>query len=120
MPKLTIEKMKEIKEKTSKETFLRHGEPKIRITVHMGSCGIAAGSREVMETLMSQITEAAREDIFALASGCLEKCKSEPNVTVEIIGKDPILYHKMNSDKMKQVFKQHVLEGKVQTEFTRA
>jgi NADP-reducing hydrogenase subunit HndB len=120
MPKLTIKELEKIKEKVSKETFLRHGEPKVKITVHMGTCGIAAGSREVMEALISQLAESAREDIFVLASGCLEKCNSEPNVTVEVIGENPILYHKMNPDKIQQVFKQHVLEGEVQTEFTKA
>ena len=40
MAKISIEDLKRIKEKTSKDTSLRHGATTIKITVHMGTCGI--------------------------------------------------------------------------------
>ena len=39
------------------------------------------------------------------------------NVTVEIGGEDPIVYQKMTSEKIRQVFKEHVLAGQVQEMF---
>jgi NADP-reducing hydrogenase subunit HndB len=47
-------------------------------------------------------------------------CSREPEVTVEILGKDPIIYEHMNPSKMRQVFKRHILEGEVQTPFVLA
>jgi NADP-reducing hydrogenase subunit HndB len=44
MAKLTIDDLKKIKEKSNKETSLRHGKANIKVTVHMGTCGIAAGA----------------------------------------------------------------------------
>jgi NADP-reducing hydrogenase subunit HndB len=120
MAKLTIEDLKKIKEKTAKETSLRDGPANIKITVHMGTCGIAAGARDVMNALMEEMAEADRQDIRVVASGCMGMCSSEPNVTVEEQGGEPIVYQLMDSNKMRQVFKRHVLLGEVQTDFALA
>ena len=120
MAKLTIDDLKKIKEKTTKETSLRHGAASIKVTVHMGTCGIAAGAREVMNALMEELATADRQDIRVVASGCMGMCSSEPNVTVETEGAEPIIYKDMDSNKMRQVFKRHVLLGEVQTDFALA
>ena len=120
MAKLTIDDLKKIKEKTTKETSLRHGAASIKVTVHMGTCGIAAGAREVMNALMEELATADRQDIRVVASGCMGMCSSEPNVTVETEGAEPIIYKDMDSNRMRQVFKRHVLLGEVQTTFALA
>ncbi|UCG08482.1 MAG: (2Fe-2S) ferredoxin domain-containing protein [Desulfobacterales bacterium] len=117
MAKLTIDDLKKIKEKSLKETSLRYGEANIKITVHMGTCGIAAGAREVMNALMEEMAAADRQDIRVVTSGCMGMCSSEPNVTVETEGSEPIVYRDMDSNRMRQVFKRHVLLGEVQTDF---
>jgi NADP-reducing hydrogenase subunit HndB len=120
MAKLTIDDLKKIKEKVSKETSLRDGKANVKITVHMGTCGIAAGAREVMNALMEEMAQSDRQDIKVVASGCLGMCSSEPNVTVEIENEEPIVYQHMVANKMRQVFKRHVLQGEVQTGFALA
>ena len=120
MAKLTIDDLKAIKEKSSKENSLRTGPSKIKVTVHMGTCGIAAGAREVMNALMEELAASDRDDIRVVNSGCQGMCSSEPNVTVEILDTDPIVYQHMDANKMRQVFKRHVLQGEVQTDFALA
>lgn len=120
MTKLTIDDLERVKANTLQATSLRHGEVKIKITVHMGTCGIAAGAREVMTALMEEMEQADRPDIRMVSSGCIGMCSSEPNVTVEIEAQDPIVYQLMNANKMRQVFKRHVLLGEVQTQFAMA
>ena len=120
MTKISIEDLKNIKEKVSKETSLRHGETRVKITVHMGTCGIAAGARDVMSVLMEEVALSDRQDIRVVASGCLGMCSSEPNVTVEMRDQEPIVYQEMDANKMRQVFKRHVIHGEVQTDFALA
>ena len=120
MAKLTIEGLKKIKENVKKDTALRRGGSDVKITVHMGTCGIAAGAREVMDALLEQMAEADRQDIRIMNSGCMGMCSSEPNVTIEIEGQKPVMYQHMDGNKMRQVFKRHVLAGEVQTEFALA
>ncbi len=120
MAKLTIEDLKRIKEKTAKEISVRDGTATAKIIVHMGTCGIAAGAREVMGVLMEELTNSDRDDIRVVNSGCIGMCSSEPNVTVEIEGGKPIVYQLINPNKMRQIFKRHVLQGEVQTDFALA
>ncbi len=120
MAKITIADLKKIKEKVHAETALREGDKRAKVTVHMGTCGIASGAREVMDALMREIEEAGVADVTVTTSGCMGLCSREPLVTVEIIGKEPIKYELMNPNKMRQVFKRHVLEGEIQTPFVLA
>ncbi|QTA87410.1 cyclic nucleotide-binding domain-containing protein [Desulfonema magnum] len=93
---------------------------KVEITVHMATCGIAAGAREVMGALMEEVAQSGRKDIRVKTSGCLGKCATEPNVTVNIGWEEPVIYQYMNSDKMRQVFRKHILSGQVQSDFVLA
>ncbi len=120
MPKLTIEDLKKIKEKVQAETSLRDGAKRVKITIHMGTCGIASGARDVMDALMREIEEAGATDVIVSTSGCMSLCSREPLVTVEIKGQEPIKYEYMNANKMRQVFRRHVLHGEVQTPFVLA
>ncbi len=120
MAGLSVDDLRKIKEKTSKATSLRTGSATAKVTVHMGTCGIAAGAREVMNALMDEMAQTERDDIRVVASGCMGMCSSEPNVTVELEGEEPIVYQYMTPNKMRQVFRRHVLEGEVQTDFALA
>ncbi|OPX41687.1 MAG: (2Fe-2S) ferredoxin domain-containing protein [Deltaproteobacteria bacterium] len=120
MGKLTIDDLKKIKERVKKDTALREGGSTVKVTVHMGTCGIAAGAREVMDALLDEMNETDRQDIRIVVSGCMGMCSSEPNVTVEMQGKDPVIYQHMDANKMRQVFKRHILLGEVQTDFALA
>jgi NADP-reducing hydrogenase subunit HndB len=120
MAKLKIEDLKKIKERVQAETTLRAGEHRAKITVHMGTCGIASGARDVMDALMKAIEEVEVTDVIVTTSGCMGLCSREPLVTVELVGQEPIKYEYMNANKMRQVFKKHVLEGEIQTPFVLA
>ena len=120
MTKLKIEDLKKIKERVHAETALREGDRRAKITIHMGTCGIASGAREVMDSLMREIDEAGVSDVIVTTSGCMGLCSREPLVTVEILGQEPIKYEYMNANKMRQVFKRHILQGEIQSPFVLA
>lgn len=89
----------------------------IKITVHLATCGIIAGAREVMNALVEEMALADRPEIKVKSGGCIGNCDTHPNVTVEIEGENPVVYQKINAEKMRQVFKQHILTGEVQTDY---
>ncbi|MFH2076976.1 MAG: (2Fe-2S) ferredoxin domain-containing protein [Pseudomonadota bacterium] len=120
MAKLKIEDLKKIKDRVQAETALRDGFNRVKVTVHMGTCGIASGAKEVMDALMREIEEAGVSDVMITTSGCMGLCSREPLVTVEIIGREPIKYEYVNPNKMRQIFKKHVLEGEIQAPFVLA
>ncbi len=120
MPRLKPEDLKGIKERTLNDRALREGGTTVKITVHMGTCGIAAGAKDVMQALMEELAASGRKDIRVVNSGCMGMCSSEPNVTVEMLGQEGVLYKHMDKNKMRQVFKRHVQLGEVQTDFALA
>jgi NADP-reducing hydrogenase subunit HndB len=120
MAKLTIADLKKIKEKVHKEMSLRDGDRRVKVTVHMGTCGIASGAKEVMDILLQEIETAGANDVIVTTSGCMGLCSREPLVTVEVLNQAPIKYEYMNPNKMRQVFKKHILEGEIQTPFVLA
>ena len=84
------------------------------------TCGIASGAREVLDALLGEIEEAEVSDMMITTSGCMGLCSREPLVTVEILGREPIKYEYVNPNKMRQIFKRHILEGEIQTPFVLA
>ncbi len=113
MTRLTIDDLKKIKEKHKATFTLREGGYRAKITVHMGTCGIAAGAREVMTALMDEIAQANVEDVIVTTSGCAGLCSREPMATVEIVNYPPVKYVELNKNKIKEIFKEHVLNGNV-------
>ncbi len=120
MAKITIADLKKIKEKVHKEMSLRDGDRRVKVTVHMGTCGIASGAKEVMDTLLEEIEAAKVNDVVVTTSGCMGLCSREPLVTVEVLNAEPIKYEYVNPNKMRQIFKRHVLAGEIQTPFVLA
>ena len=111
MARLTIEDLKKIKEKHRADFTLREGGYRAKVTVHMGTCGIAAGARNVMTALMDEITKANLTDVIITTSGCAGLCAREPLATVEIMNQPPVKYCDLSDDKIRVIFKEHIMGG---------
>jgi NADP-reducing hydrogenase subunit HndB len=112
MAKLKIEDLKKIKDKVQATTTMRDGTHRVKLTVHMGTCGIAAGARKIMETFLEEIEKRGITDVILTSSGCAGLCSHEPMATVEIQGETPIKYVHLDKDKTQKIFEEHVLNGK--------
>ena len=111
MPKLTIQDLKKIKDKQKATFTLREGGYMAKITVHMGTCGIAAVARDIMTELLDEIALAKTEDVITTTSGCAGLCAREPMVTVELLNKPPVKYGDITKEKIIEIFSEHVLGG---------
>jgi len=120
MPKLKVEDLAKIKEKTRNMTNLREGAGKARVTIHMGTCGIASGAREIMSALLEEMGKQNIEDVLVTTSGCAGLCSREPMATVELVGKAPVKYVDLTPDKIREILISHVLGGKIVSEYALA
>lgn len=111
MPKLNIEDLDKITAKVRKATVLREGAGRAKVTVHMGTCGIAAGARAIMTAFMDEIEKSGSDDIILTSSGCAGLCSQEPMATVELKGEAPVKYGNLTADAVVRVMKEHVAEG---------
>lgn len=111
MAKLKIEDLKKIKESMKGTVNLRQGEYRVKITVHMGTCGIAAGARTIMNAFLAKVEKSEATDIILTSSGCAGLCNREPMVTLEVKESAPVKYVKLDPDKANRIFDEHVLGG---------
>jgi len=117
MAKLKPEDLKKISDKMKRMRMLREGESRARIVVHMGTCGIAAGARNVMNALLAELEAKDIKDVIVTTSGCAGLCSQEPMATVELTGEAPVKYVHLDEEKIKKVLLDHALGGKIVAEY---
>ncbi len=120
MPKMRPEDLEKIREKMAQTMSLRDGEARAKITVHMGTCGIAAGARKIMSTVLGLVEEEGTKDIVVTTSGCAGLCSREPMMTVELKGNAPVKYVDLDEEKTKKIFSDHVIASKVVQDYALA
>ncbi len=120
MPRLSIDDLKKIRDEAKRTLTLRSGQARARITVHLGTCGISAGAREVMGALLKEIEKLNLTDVIVTTSGCAGLCSREPMATVELKDQPPVKYVDLKPERIVRVLKEHVMEGKIVTDFALA
>ena len=115
--KLKPEDLEKIADRMKASTGLRESEGKAKITVHMGTCGIASGAREIMKAFLNQIDEQNVQDVIFTTSGCAGLCSHEPMATVELKNEAPVKYAKLTEARVRKILQEHVVGGKVVTEY---
>lgn len=120
MPKLKPDDLEKIRDKMKGTVSLREGKAGGKIIVHMGTCGISAGARKIMSTVLSLIENTQKEDIIVTTSGCAGFCSKEPMMTVEIRDSAPVKYIDLTEDKVKKIFEEHILAGKIVQDYALA
>jgi len=117
MAKLKIEDLDKISEEARRKMTVREGGGRAKITVHMGTCGIAAGARTIMTAFLSEIEKNNIKDVIITTSACAGLCSREPMATIELSGQAPVKYVDLTETKARKIFKEHVLSGKFVQEY---
>jgi NADP-reducing hydrogenase subunit HndB len=102
-----------IKERTQKANALREDGYHVLATVHMGTCGIASGSRAVLSTMIDELTASERLDVRVATSGCIGACEHEPVMTVEMLDQPKVIYGDLTADMAREIWQEHVMQGKI-------
>ena len=121
MPKISIDDLAKIRDETRRQRTLRQGAGRVKINVHMGTCGIAAGAREIMTSVLKEVEERKLHDVLVTNSGCAGLCSQEPMMTVEVVDQlAPVKYVFMTPQKVRQIIESHVIRGEVVREYALA
>ncbi len=106
----TIEDLKRLREQIQSETRVRHEASK-QIIVGMGTCGIAAGAREVLSAILDEIAKRKLEDITVRQTGCIGMCEKEVLVDIVLPGEPRITYGRVTAADIPKIITQHVING---------
>ena len=115
----SLAELQAIKDKMKNKVVIREGGEEVRVVVGMATCGIAAGARPVLNTLVSEVEALGLSGKVSVSqTGCIGICQYEPVVEVYEPGKEKVTYVKMTPEKMVQVVANHLVNGNVVAEYT--
>ena len=115
----SLAELQAIKDKMKNKVVLRDGINEFRVVVGMATCGIAAGARPVLNTIVEAVNaEGLSDKVSVSQTGCIGLCQYEPIVEVYEPDKEKVTYIKVDPDKAKRIVEEHIKGGKVVAEYT--
>jgi len=114
----SLAELAKIREEALKKVDIRKERKGTRIVVGMATCGISAGARPVLTALLEEVNKRNLAEVEVTQTGCIGVCKLEPLVEVYKEGEEKVTYVDMSAEKAKRVIAEHIVNGKVVSEFT--
>jgi NADP-reducing hydrogenase subunit HndB len=101
-----------LRDRARSDIALRAGARELEITVHMGTCGIAAGARDVLSALAAELEAAGALDRVTLRqAGCAGLCDREPTLTLKDKDGNAFRYGKVDAKRVHRIVQEHVAGG---------
>ena len=114
----SIEELNALRDTVRTRMALRNGtNERARITVAMGTCGIASGAREVLLAVIDELERRGMQDVVVTQSGCRGLCEREPMLVIQQKDKAPVTYGDLNAEKARTVITQHLGAGVIVEEW---
>ncbi|MDR3012009.1 MAG: (2Fe-2S) ferredoxin domain-containing protein [Chitinispirillales bacterium] len=113
MSKLTLADLKKLRDEKKKEMVKREEGKTTQIIIGMGTCGIAAGAKEVFDAFLDEIDAKGLTDVAVTQTGCMGKCHVEPTVEVFAPDMPPIVYRDVKTDIAKRIVNEHLIDRKI-------
>lgn len=108
----SLDELNKLKKEVQKDMQKRDEGKKPTLIVGMGTCGIAAGAREILQTALKEI-EKRDLDVRVTQTGCIGMCEKEPLLDVKMPDKERITYGNLEPKDVKQIIVEHVINGKI-------
>ncbi len=109
----TLEDLKKVREKALEQIKICEGKFSAKIVIAMGTCGIAAGARDVMTAILDELDKRGITDVSVTQTGCKGLCEQEPTVDVIKTGEPSVTYGYVDADKGRQIVAQHLVNGNI-------
>lgn len=114
MPKLkSLDELRQLRTQLQQEIKTRT-ETNTTVIVGMGTCGIAAGAREVMQAFLNELN-ARNIDAHVVTTGCIGMCSKEPLVDIQQGDGPRITYGNVRPDMVPRIVEEHIIQGNVVT-----
>ncbi len=107
----TVEDLKRLREQLQSQNKVRHNDG-VQIIVGMGTCGIAAGAREVLTAIMDEIAK-RKLMVNIRQTGCIGMCEKEVLVDVIRPGEPRITYGLVTPATVARIIAEHVVNGRI-------
>jgi len=85
----------------------------IQIIVGMGTCGIAAGAREVVTELLKELQRRNIKNVSVTKTGCIGMCEREVLLDVVRPNEDRVTYGRVVPRDVSRIVGEHIVNGRV-------
>jgi NADP-reducing hydrogenase subunit HndB len=109
----TLEELRKIREEALQSMKVRDGASTCKIVIAMGTCGIAAGAREVMSTVLEELEKRGLTDVTVTQTGCKGLCEQEPMMDISKPGQPLVTYGYVTPEKARTIVAQHVVNDSI-------
>ena len=113
----TIDDLERLREKAKKVKEMRDQTGKTQIVVGMGTVGIAAGARETLKAILTNIEEKHLSDIILHQTANIGLVGQNPVVQVTLPGAETVTYGKITPAMATRIMEEHVVQGNIVQEF---
>jgi NADP-reducing hydrogenase subunit HndB len=115
---ITSKGLKDIKRKTIEKINPSKESKVTRITIGLGTCGIAAGADAVYDAIVDEISKLGIRNVVVAKVGCIGTCRLEPIVEVVKPGEEKVTYVKISPYKARRIVASHILVGPIIEDYT--
>ncbi|MDD2231421.1 MAG: (2Fe-2S) ferredoxin domain-containing protein [Sphaerochaetaceae bacterium] len=117
MAKITLEELRKLRQKKQDDLQKRDIAGKdCQIIVGMGTCGIAAGAKVVLDAFLKELDAEKIENVAVTQTGCMGLCYVEPTVEVVVPGMPDTIYGRVDADVARKIVKDHIVGKKLITD----
>ncbi|RJP65912.1 MAG: (2Fe-2S) ferredoxin domain-containing protein [Candidatus Abyssobacteria bacterium SURF_17] len=113
----SVKDLNALRDQAKSDIELRTGEKDMRIVVHMGTCGIAAGARDILTQVIEELRLAGVESVTVRLSGCMGLCDQEPMFTLTDASGTEFCYARLDRSKVHEIVTRHMLENQPLVEY---
>src|SRR6185503_19793582 len=93
----SLDELKRIREEALQKKQLKSAPGNVQVIVAMGTCGIAAGARDTMKSVLNYIETEKVSGVTVTQTGCIGLCEQEPIVQVMFGGQPKVVYGKVDA-----------------------
>ena len=111
----TLDDLKRIREEALEKRKAKTTTGNTQVIVGMGTCGIAAGARDAMKTILDVIEKDNLSGVIVTQTGCIGVCEKEPIVMVVKGEEAKVTYGKVSAEVATRIMREHVEKGNVVT-----
>jgi NADP-reducing hydrogenase subunit HndB len=108
-----------LRDRARSQVDLRGGPKEAQVVVHMGTCGIAAGARDIVAALVAEMDTHDVQTVTVRQSGCIGLCDQEPMLTFTDKAGNNFLYVNLTRAKVRDFVERHLRTGEPVEQYIR-
>lgn len=114
----SLAELKALRDSSLKKMTMRSTKDGFRVQVGMGTCGIAAGARPIMNAFFEQVDMHELKNVTITQVGCMGNCAKEPMAEIIDASGQSYIYCSLTIPMVREIVEQHIINHKPLLQYT--